>query len=422
LVCGVDLVQGVGDGVVVFVGCRVVGEWVMEVAGKRGRMNSRFDFKDMDNIGTTPAGIIRSTLGGPLEIDVETPRTGNNLSAWEHIEGHLLALRSLLKEHNGRGNVSLIHMSFDDVEDRTRARMVVTGKEIEDADLKRPFKEAVKTLLTRRIIEFAGPEFKMPTNIKLYDGTTYRKITLVDSHLQQTLGNGHAGVVSYVPTNLGRECEGMIVETCFIMGVPEFIKISSFMDDHKFPELAKRYSDKVPKTMDEMMMRLDDFVRLEEAFASTELPKGEASGPFENHRGRCNSHLRKKTKTSTVTVTEKKDTTLMIVFSQEETRNGLESRKLNHLIKDVRHRGRGAKGRDVGKDKVINMIRSWPNKIKRKSFERDESWMKAPIVFPPLSMKDDSDEPLIIEAVMEGYLVRRVYVDQGASVEVMFKH
>nr|GEU91525.1 reverse transcriptase domain-containing protein [Tanacetum cinerariifolium] len=37
-------------------------------------------------------------------------------------------------------------------------------------------------------------------------------------------------------------------------------------------------------------------------------------------------------------------------------------------------------------------------------------------------MEDASDEPLIIEAVMEGYLVRRVYVDQGASVEVMFEN
>ncbi|GJZ19497.1 reverse transcriptase domain-containing protein [Tanacetum coccineum] len=68
------------------------------------------------------------------------------------------------------------------------------------------------------------------------------------------------------------------------------------------------------------------------------------------------------------------------------------------------------------------MIRSWPNDRKRKSVERDESWMKAPIVFPLLSMEDASDEPLIIEAIMEGYLVRRVYVDQGASVEVMFEH
>ncbi|GJX62779.1 hypothetical protein Tco_0295679 [Tanacetum coccineum] len=48
--------------------------------------------------------------------------------------------------------------------------------------------------------------------------------------------------------------------------------------------------------------------------------------------------------------------------------------------------------------------------------------MKEPIVFPPLFIEDASNEPLMIEAVMEGYLVRKVYVDQGASVEVMFEH
>ncbi|GKC19486.1 reverse transcriptase domain-containing protein [Tanacetum coccineum] len=68
------------------------------------------------------------------------------------------------------------------------------------------------------------------------------------------------------------------------------------------------------------------------------------------------------------------------------------------------------------------MIRSWPDDKKRKSIERDESWMKVPILFPPLTVEDVSDEPLVIEAAMEGYLVRRVYIDQGASLEVMFEH
>ncbi|GKA54680.1 hypothetical protein Tco_0753629 [Tanacetum coccineum] len=71
--------------------------------------------------------------------------------------------------------------------------------------------------------------------------------------------------------------ERWIMETGFITRVPEVMKISSFMDAHKCQELAKQCSDNVPKTVDEMMTRLDDFVRLKEAFASTELPKGEAS-------------------------------------------------------------------------------------------------------------------------------------------------
>ncbi|GKG41729.1 hypothetical protein Tco_0473480, partial [Tanacetum coccineum] len=48
--------------------------------------------------------------------------------------------------------------------------------------------------------------------------------------------------------------------------------------------------------------------------------------------------------------------------------------------------------------------------------------MNTPISFPPIMTDDASDEPLIIKAKIEGYLVRRVYVDEGSSVEVMFKH
>ncbi|GJW08501.1 reverse transcriptase domain-containing protein [Tanacetum coccineum] len=66
--------------------------------------------------------------------------------------------------------------------------------------------------------------------------------------------------------------ERWTTETGFILGVPEVMKISSFIDSLKCPELAKRYSDKVAKTVEEMMVRLDDFVRSEEAFARTELP------------------------------------------------------------------------------------------------------------------------------------------------------
>ncbi|GKE46783.1 hypothetical protein Tco_1478041, partial [Tanacetum coccineum] len=79
--------------------------------------------------------------------------------------------KSLVKEHNSLGNVSPIRLNFDEDRDNTGTRTIVTGKKVGDTDLKRPFKETVKTPLTRRIIEFAGPEFKMPTYIKFYDGT-----------------------------------------------------------------------------------------------------------------------------------------------------------------------------------------------------------------------------------------------------------
>ncbi|GJW76139.1 hypothetical protein Tco_0137821 [Tanacetum coccineum] len=188
----------------------------------------------------------------------------------------------------------------------------------------------VKTPLTRRIIEFADPEFKMSSNVKLYDGTMDPEDHLsrfssaailgewpmpVWCRMFQHILNGSArGWFEHLPvgsidgwatlikqfitrflirracfkdqteiTKIARKAnetlvafkKRWIVETGFIVGVPEVMKISSFMDTHKCPELAKRYSDKVPKTVDEMMVRLDDFVRSEEVVANIELPKGE---------------------------------------------------------------------------------------------------------------------------------------------------
>ncbi|GJY61516.1 reverse transcriptase domain-containing protein [Tanacetum coccineum] len=100
----------------------------------------------------------------------------------------------------------------------------------------------------------------------------------------------------------------------------------------------------------------------------------------------------------------------------------LESGKLNHLVKD--ERGRGSQGRDDPQPaKIINMIsvNSVKDK-KRKVREATKAWMNIPISFSAISSEDISEESLIIEAEVDGYLVRRVYVDEGSSVEVMFEH
>ncbi|GJU47983.1 reverse transcriptase domain-containing protein [Tanacetum coccineum] len=102
----------------------------------------------------------------------------------------------------------------------------------------------------------------------------------------------------------------------------------------------------------------------------------------------------------------------------------LESGKLNHLMKDLRQRvGRGQGRNPPHPPKVINMVGILSSKEKkRKDREATEAWMNTPITFPGVTSDDASDEPLIIEAEVEGYLVRRVYVDEGSSVEVMFEH
>ncbi|GJX13393.1 hypothetical protein Tco_0205151, partial [Tanacetum coccineum] len=61
----------------------------------------------------------------------------------------------------------------------------------------------------------------------------------------------------------------------YIPDVPKVMKISAFMCNSKCPELARQFSDQVPKTVTKMMRRVDDFVKSEETYKSTELPKGE---------------------------------------------------------------------------------------------------------------------------------------------------
>ncbi|GJR00456.1 hypothetical protein Tco_0523440 [Tanacetum coccineum] len=211
-----------------------------------------------------------------------------------------------------------------------------------------------------------------------------------------------------------------------------------------------------------MMNRVDDFVKSEEAFKSTELPKGEQSekghgmpykgfrpsrttqggGPprgegynahnrrdhylpnvpprqlgrrnesrsFENRRQEVNwspslkdrrrywprssnynyhlplcwsERLRRKTWIDIATTMEKRGTTLTI-------RTG--------------NRGRQG-GNSSTNGKIINMVYEVGKNRKRKCRGgREEDWMSAPITFPLIPSDDVSDEPLIIEAEIEGYL------------------
>ncbi|GJU59650.1 hypothetical protein Tco_1237416 [Tanacetum coccineum] len=222
----------------------------------------------------------------------------------EHIEGHVSALKSLIKSHNQRNKGDPIHLDFKLEDTEVQDHGIAKGKEVMDEDLRKPFKEARRTPLTRRIIKLAGPEYKMHTNIKLYDGTTdpedhlsrfarwFERLSRDNIHEWVDLREAFAArysvrrvcfkepheitkIVRNANESLTTFKERWTVETSFIMGVPEVMKISSFMDLVKSPELVKRFSNKVPATVNEMMERLDDFVRSEEAYASTELLKGE---------------------------------------------------------------------------------------------------------------------------------------------------
>ncbi|GKC10262.1 reverse transcriptase domain-containing protein [Tanacetum coccineum] len=215
-------------------------------------------------------------------------------------------------------------------------------------------------------------------------------------------------------------------EMGYIQGVPEVMQISAFMSNSKFPELARRFTDQVPQTATEMMKRVNDFVKFKEAFRSTELHGGSKqkgdmrrrigdSDPlmrckvegFENRRQKVNQlsleSLVKRPKEILATELQ-----LQLPPPPPLLEIALESGKLNHLVKDVRQRA-GNRGRQVRNNssngKIINMVYETGDNRKLKCQRRlEEDWTSTPITFPSISPDDVSDEPLIIEAEVEGYL------------------
>nr|GFB84917.1 reverse transcriptase domain-containing protein [Tanacetum cinerariifolium] len=85
----------------------------------------------------------------------------------------------------------------------------------------------------------------------------------------------------------------------------------------------------------------------------------------------------------------------------------LESGKLNHLVKDIRQKGKGNQRSEAPQAaRIIDMIRTISVKEKkRKARGVTEVWMNPLITFPPVSAEDVSDKPIIVEAEIEGYLV-----------------
>ncbi|GJT75876.1 reverse transcriptase domain-containing protein [Tanacetum coccineum] len=103
----------------------------------------------------------------------------------------------------------------------------------------------------------------------------------------------------------------------------------------------------------------------------------------------------------------------------------IKSGKLSQFIKELKQSDKPKaqkKGETAGKDKplAILMIQQWERVAKQRvtqSFSPETT-----ISFPSLGEEDGTEGPMIIEAEIEGHFVHRIYVDGGASLEVLYKH
>nr|GEY66893.1 reverse transcriptase domain-containing protein [Tanacetum cinerariifolium] len=101
------------------------------------------------------------------------------------------------------------------------------------------------------------------------------------------------------------------------------------------------------------------------------------------------------------------------------------ARKLSHLIKEIkqgRDQSKIGKKETAAKDKptAIYMVQSWQRTVKQKvtqSFERVRE-----IAFPQLTDSNETNGPLVVEAEMGGYVIHRMYIDGGSSMEILYEH
>ncbi|GKE52361.1 reverse transcriptase domain-containing protein, partial [Tanacetum coccineum] len=230
-------------------------------------------------------------------------------SLQDQILDHISSLETLIKKHNdnARTPITPIRLTFGDEGEGDKGKDKGKGPAEEtDEDLKTPYKEVLKSPFIKRIIEFSAPSHRMPTNLKIYDGSTDP-----DDHItrfvgaanqgewempvwcrmfQQTLDGPARGWFNRMPHGcidgwadlrekfverfaLRRKCskdptrvskivrkanetlpdfkERWTEEMGYIQGVSEVMQISAFMSNSKCPELARRFSDQVPQTVTE---------------------------------------------------------------------------------------------------------------------------------------------------------------------------
>ncbi|GJT02166.1 reverse transcriptase domain-containing protein [Tanacetum coccineum] len=99
--------------------------------------------------------------------------------------------------------------------------------------------------------------------------------------------------------------------------------------------------------------------------------------------------------------------------------------KLSQFIKELKQNDKPKapkKGDTTGKERplAILMIQPWEKVAKQKvtqSFSPETT-----ISFPPLGDEDGTEGPMIIEVEIGGHFVHRMYVDRGASAEILYEH
>ncbi|GJU81484.1 reverse transcriptase domain-containing protein [Tanacetum coccineum] len=101
---------------------------------------------------------------------------------------------------------------------------------------------------------------------------------------------------------------------------------------------------------------------------------------------------------------------------KKQIKEAVTSGRLAYLVKDIRQGGQKGKGSAKGREKIINMVRS--QGYQKRPYERVEHWMDNAITFLSVPRYQLMNCPVVVEAMTEGFRVRRIHVDGGSSSEI----
>ncbi|GKE02628.1 hypothetical protein Tco_1390611, partial [Tanacetum coccineum] len=140
-------------------------------------------------------------------------------------------------------------------------------------------------------------------------------------------------------------------EISHIKGVPPVLRIPVFMHGHSHPELAKKLNDKIPKTVDKMFEMARAFIRGEMVGGLAEMVH-----PSQGGKG-----------------------------YKKQIEEAMASRKLAHLVKDIRRNNQRNRNQGRNGVKVINLIRVEGSR--KRPFEEGRSSMMDDLTFPAIPQK-----------------------------------
>ncbi|GJU17825.1 reverse transcriptase domain-containing protein [Tanacetum coccineum] len=294
-----------------------------------------------------------------------------------------------------------------------------------------------------------------------------------ENYLQQTKHIKDPVEIHHIKQRDGESTEDFMerykAEILDVEGAPECMKISGFMHGITHPELIKRLYEKIPRSMDEMYRVTTSFLQGEVAAFSHSRKK--APAPWKQPEGGNKPNFKKgfknkqrsdrkpdrfslltktpkeifalekgkfKAPPPMVTPAEKRDPNKYCEFHadtghstdecmqlRKQIDEMIKSGKLSQFIKELKQSDKPKaqkKGETAGKDKplAILMIQPWERVAKQRvtqSFSPETT-----ISFPSLGEEDGTEGPMIIEAEIGGHFVHRIYVDGGASSEVLYEH